>query len=130
MRRDLQQRHGFLNFIDLAGSERLGSSGSLRDKTLLQEAQSINYSLSCLSNVISALRSKKSHVPFRDSKLTFLLQGSLGGESKTVMIANLSPEAESMPESINTMRFAERVNSTEMGPASRGKDPAGPATSR
>ena len=92
-----KSRYGQLNFIDLAGSERLnvGSSSGAIDAALLKETQSINSSLSCLSNVISAINQKRSHVPYRDSKLTYLLQNSLNGGSatKVCMIANISPEA-------------------------------------
>ena len=79
-----------LNLVDLAGSERLSKTGAAGDR--LKEAQKINLSLSALGNVISALVDGKSqHIPYRDSKLTRLLQDSLGGNTKTVMIANCSP---------------------------------------
>ena len=79
-----------LNLVDLAGSERLSKTGAMGDR--LKEAQKINLSLSALGNVISSLVDGKSqHIPYRDSKLTRLLQDSLGGNTKTVMIANCSP---------------------------------------
>lgn len=81
---------GKLNLVDLAGSERISKTGAAGDR--LKEAQKINLSLSALGNVISALVDGKSqHIPYRDSKLTRLLQDSLGGNTKTVMIANCSP---------------------------------------
>lgn len=76
--------------MDLAGSERQSKTGSTGDR--LKEASKINLSLSALGNVISALVDGKSnHIPYRDSKLTRLLQDSLGGNTKTIMIANVSP---------------------------------------
>ena len=79
-----------LNLVDLAGSERISKTGVSGDR--LKEAQKINLSLSALGNVISALVDGKSqHIPYRDSKLTRLLQDSLGGNTKTIMIANCSP---------------------------------------
>jgi len=79
-----------LNLVDLAGSERQSKTHAVGDR--LQEAKSINQSLSCLGNVISALVDGKSqHIPYRNSKLTRILQDSLGGNTKTIMIANLGP---------------------------------------
>lgn len=98
-----------LNLVDLAGSERQKTSGAIGGR--LREASSINRSLSTLGLVIMSLTEgrKAKHVPYRDSKLTFLLQDSLGGNSKTVMIANVSPAHANLNETVGTLRFAQRT---------------------
>ncbi|KAG5354910.1 Kinesin-like protein klpA [Yarrowia sp. B02] len=110
---------GRLNLIDLAGSERLNHSGATGDR--LRETQNINKSLACLGDVIHALGSAKegSHIPYRNSKLTYLLQYSLGGNSKTLMLVNVSPMQAHASETINSLRFATKVNNTHIGRAKR-----------
>ncbi|KAL1365005.1 kinesin-like protein KIN-14C isoform X2 [Arachis hypogaea] len=108
-----QQVQGVLNLIDLAGSERLSRSGATGDR--LKETQAINKSLSSLSDVIFALAKKEEHVPFRNSKLTYLLQPCLAGDSKTLMFVNIAPDQSSTSESLCSLRFAARVNACEIG---------------
>merc|ERR1712210_145408 len=99
---------GRLNLVDLAGSERQAKTGAVGDR--LKEATKINLSLSALGNVISALVDGKSkHIPYRDSKLTRLLQDSLGGNTKTMMVACLSPADNNYDETISTLRYANRA---------------------
>uniref|UniRef100_A0A667YVJ5 Kinesin family member 21A n=1 Tax=Myripristis murdjan TaxID=586833 RepID=A0A667YVJ5_9TELE len=98
------------HFVDLAGSERLKRTGATGDRA--KEGISINCGLLALGNVISALgdRCKRaSHVPYRDSKLTRLLQDSLGGNSQTVMIACISPSDRDFMETLNTLKYANRA---------------------
>ncbi|XP_054785930.1 kinesin-like protein KIN-14C isoform X2 [Prosopis cineraria] len=107
--------HGNLHLVDLAGSERVDRSEATGDR--LKEAQHINKSLSALGDVIFALAQKSSHVPYRNSKLTQLLQSSLGGHAKTLMFVQLNPDVNSFSESLSTLKFAERVSGVELGQA-------------
>ncbi|XP_077284900.1 kinesin-like protein 64D [Arctopsyche grandis] len=103
---------GKLHLVDLAGSERQSKTHATGVR--LKEATKINQSLSVLGNVISALVDGKStHIPYRNSKLTRLLQDSLGGNSKTVMIANIGPAESNYVETISTLRYANRAKNIE-----------------
>ncbi|CAK8691357.1 unnamed protein product [Clavelina lepadiformis] len=107
-------RVGKLNLVDLAGSERQAKSGASGER--LKEATKINLSLSALGNVISALVDGNSHIPYRDSKLTRLLQDSLGGNAKTVMVANIGPASYNFDETITTLRYANRAKNIQNKP--------------
>ncbi|KAB5524378.1 hypothetical protein DKX38_022127 [Salix brachista] len=112
--------HGNLHLVDLAGSERVDRSEATGDR--LKEAQHINKSLSALGDVIFSLAQKNSHVPYRNSKLTQLLQSSLGGQAKTLMFVQLNPDVSSYSETISTLKFAERVSGVELGVARSSKE--------
>ncbi|RLN30925.1 phragmoplast orienting kinesin 2 [Panicum miliaceum] len=104
-------RFARLNLVDLAGSERQRTSGAEGER--LKEAANINKSLSTLGlvimNLVDLAHGKQRHVPYRDSRLTFLLQDSLGGNSKTMIIANVSPSVCSANETLSTLKFAQRA---------------------
>lgn len=111
---------GCLNLVDLAGSERQSKTGATAER--LKEASKINRALSSLGNVISALAEKSPHVPYRDSKLTRLLQDSLGGNSKTIMIANIGPSEYNYNETLTTLRYAHRAKTIQNKPV-KNEDP-------
>ncbi len=108
---------GTLNLVDLAGSERLDRSNATGQTA--KEAMAINKSLSSLTDVFAAIGEKSSHVPFRNSKLTYLLQPCFSGDGKTLMVVNISPTEESVQESMCSLRFASHVNKCELGKAKR-----------
>ncbi|CAM9193777.1 unnamed protein product [Phaeothamnion confervicola] len=107
---------GKLNLVDLAGSERVRLSGATGQR--LEESKKINQSLSALGNVIAALTDPKGrqHIPYRDSKLTRILEDSLGGNCKTTMMAMISPALESMVETLSTVKFANRAKNIKNEP--------------
>lgn len=140
---DLRIRHansgdtflGGLRFVDLAGSERLDRTGTASDANRLRETVNINKSLSCLGDVFSAIGSKQSHgtlfcstyvlrylqilVPFRNSKLTTVLQDCLSGSGKALLIVSLNPATSSAAESLCSLRFASQLNRVELGKAAK-----------
>eukprot|EP01134_Creolimax_fragrantissima_P000545 CFRG0545T1 len=106
---------GVLYLCDLAGSERLAKSGAEGDR--LKETQAINKSLSSLADVCGSLKNKSGHVPYRNSKLTHVLQPCLSGSGKALMLVALSPEENSAHETLCSLRFAQQVSQTELGKA-------------
>ncbi|PGH15208.1 hypothetical protein AJ79_02573 [Helicocarpus griseus UAMH5409] len=114
-----ERSEGTLNLVDLAGSERLSHSKATGER--LKETQSINRSLSCLGDVIGALGQGKEggHIPYRNSKLTYLLQFSLGGSSKTLMFVMVSPRHEHLSETLTSLKFATKVHNTHIGTAKK-----------
>ncbi|XP_072263384.1 kinesin-like protein KIF3C isoform X2 [Pyxicephalus adspersus] len=108
-------RVGKLNLVDLAGSESQSKTATHGDRP--KEASKINLSLSALGNVISSLVDGRStHIPYRDSKLTRLLQDSLGGNAKTIMVATLGPASHHFDETLSTLRFANRAKNIKNKP--------------
>ncbi|KAJ0085760.1 hypothetical protein Patl1_08690 [Pistacia atlantica] len=98
--------------VDLAGSERLAKTEVQGER--LKEAQNINRSLSALGDVISSLATKSGHIPYRNSKLTHLLQDSLGGDSKTLMFLQISPSEQDLGETLSSLNFATRLEKTKL----------------
>ncbi|KAG3273349.1 kinesin family member C2, transcript variant X2 [Ictidomys tridecemlineatus] len=121
---------GTLHLVDLAGSERAwkaGATGTQRgdpnSAQRLREAQTINRSLLALGGVMAALRARRSHIPFRDSQLTRLLQPALGPGTTAVLLLQISTRPEDIGETVCSLKFAERVGQVELGPARRRKAP-------
>ena len=106
-----------MHLVDLAGSERQSKTEAAGDR--LKEANAINKSLSCLGDVIGALGNAKKgeHIPYRNSKLTHLLSDSLGGNSKVVMMVNISPAVYNEGETVCSLNFASRCRNVELGQA-------------
>lgn len=115
-----QRTRSHLWLVDLAGSERVGRIAVEGER--LKESQFINKSLSALGDVISALASKTSHIPYRNSKLTHMLQSSLGGDCKAVMFVQISPNNTDLGETLCSLNFASRVRGVEHGPARKQTD--------
>ncbi|KAK6229096.1 hypothetical protein SCA6_018047 [Theobroma cacao] len=106
--------------VDLPGSERVAKTEVHGER--LKETQNINRSLSALGDVISALATKSPHIPFRNSKLTHLLQDSLGGDSKTLMFVEISPQENDLGETPCSLNFASGVTGIELGPVKKQMD--------
>lgn len=112
--RDLNSElHGALHLVDLAGSERLDKSGATGDR--LKETQNINRSLSSLADVFLAKAEARAHVPFRNSKLTHLMEPCLSGQGKTLMVLNIGPEQDNAHETLCSLRFAAQVSQCDTG---------------
>lgn len=115
-----QRTRSHLWLVDLAGSERVGKTEAEGER--LKESQFINKSLSALGDVIAALASKSTHIPYRNSKLTHILQSSLGGDCKTLMFVQISPSTADLTETLCSLNFATRVRGIESGPARKQVD--------
>uniref|UniRef100_A0A915DTJ2 Kinesin-like protein n=1 Tax=Ditylenchus dipsaci TaxID=166011 RepID=A0A915DTJ2_9BILA len=107
-------RQGKLNLVDLAGSENIGRSGATLERA--REAGNINVSLLALGRVINSLTTNAQHIPYRESKLTRILQDSLGGKTITTIIATLSPASTNHDESVNTLDYAQRAKNIKNNP--------------
>ncbi|XP_014622866.1 kinesin-like protein KIN-1 isoform X2 [Glycine soja] len=116
--RDKRTRFGKLILVDLAGSEKVEKTGA--EGRVLEEAKTINKSLSALGNVINSLTcglpGKASHIPYRDSKLTRILQDALGGNARTALLCCCSPSAFNASESLSTLRFGARAKHIKESP--------------
>ncbi|ETK92761.1 hypothetical protein L915_03942 [Phytophthora nicotianae] len=121
---DARRRISKLHLIDLAGSERVSKTAASGQR--LKEAQNINRSLSALGDVIAALGANSKHVPYRNSKLTFLLQDSLSGNSKVLMFVNVSPVQWNAWETLCSLNFASRCRSVALGQAKASTASSGP----
>ena len=107
-------KSGKLNLVDLAGSERVGKTNATGQT--FDEGKKINLSLTALGSVIDALSQNRKYVPYKDSKLTRLLADSLGGNTKTVMFANISPASYNYDETLGTLRYASRAKLIKNAP--------------
>jgi kinesin family protein C2/C3 len=112
-----------LTLVDLAGSERIAKSEVTGDQ--LVEAAAINKSLSALGQVFQAISKGSPHIPFRNSKLTHVLQDSLGGDSKTCMFINVRPDDDNLSETWSTLNFGQNIRKIELGPAKSHKKKGG-----
>merc|ERR1712151_639530 len=104
---------GALHLVDLAGSERLDRSGAIGDR--LKETQNINRSLSSLADVFMAKAEGRTHIPFRNTKLTHLMEPCLSGHGKTLMAVNVGPEAANSHETLCSLRFSSQVSQCTTG---------------
>uniref|UniRef100_A0AC34F1U3 Kinesin-like protein n=1 Tax=Panagrolaimus sp. ES5 TaxID=591445 RepID=A0AC34F1U3_9BILA len=111
---ELLLKTGKLHLVDLAGSESIGRSGAVSARA--REAGNINQSLLTLGRVINALTTNASHIPYRESKLTRILQDSLGGKTITTIIATLSPSSTNLEESISTLEYSTRAKNIKNNP--------------
>ena len=107
-------KSGKLNLVDLAGSERVGKTNATGQT--FDEGKKINLSLTALGSVIDALSQNRKYIPYKDSKLTRLLADSLGGNTKTVMFANISPASYNYDETLGTLRYASRAKLIKNAP--------------
>lgn len=107
--------HGTLTLVDLAGSERISKTEATGQR--LVEAAAINKSLSALGQVFTALRTNAMHVPYRNSKLTQLLQGALGGDGKACLFVNISPGESNLSETMSTLNFGAAAKQVQLGKA-------------
>lgn len=112
---------GTLTLVDLAGSERISKTEATGQR--LVEAAAINKSLSALGQVFSALRTNAMHVPYRNSKLTQLMQGSLGGDGKACLFVNVSPLASNLSETVSTLQFGSAAKQVQLGKATQNVTP-------
>jgi len=119
-----QELHGALHLVDLAGSERLDRSGAVGDR--LKETQNINRSLSSLADVFLAKAEGRGHTPFRNSKLTHLMEPCLSGQGKTLMVVNVGPEKQNSHETLCSLRFAGQVSQCDTGGKPKRAAKAGP----
>merc|ERR1719181_556578 len=106
-----RMRKGKITIVDLAGSERIGKSGVTGDAQ--KEAIEINKSLTALGDVMMGITSRAKMIPYRNHKLTQLMQDSLGGTAKTLMFVNISPASNNADETINALKYASRARSIE-----------------